>query len=45
MLLVNQFTSAGDNNGALLDNFTWDITGPSCIYLLTSNIQVVRTYN
>lgn len=36
---------AGDQYGTLLGNFAWDITGPSCIYLLTPNIQVVRTYN
>lgn len=36
----------GDNLGNLYGDLSWGINGsPTCIYLLTPNFQVVRTYN
>jgi hypothetical protein len=38
-------TVEGTNLGVLRGNFSWALYGAPCIYLLTPNFQVVRTYN
>lgn len=38
--------ASGDNFGDLVGDFAWELYGPSsCIYLLTPNFQLYRTYN
>lgn len=39
--------ATGNNNGYLVGNFAWALTGPGplCIDMLTPHFQLVRTYN